>query len=299
MLRPMRSKGIYVEARMRGSLDEIWRKTQDPALHQRWDLRFSTIGYLPRLEGEPQRFLYETRIGLGLAIRGRGESAGERKSETERSSALRFWSDDWRALIAEGKGYWKYIETSEGVLFLTWYDYRTRYGHVGAVIDYVLFRPLMGWATAWSFDRLRLWVEREAAPELTLRCTAVYAIARLGVIAIWLWQGLVPKLLFADADELHLLTASGLSSSFLPWIGFIEMLLGLGGFFVWRWRGYFRITALLMLAALCSVIGAAPAYFHHAFNPLSLNLAMLALCATGCLPFRGVCRAMLKTRPKE
>ena len=35
--------GIYVEIPIRGSVEAIWDKTQTPALHQRWDLRFSDI----------------------------------------------------------------------------------------------------------------------------------------------------------------------------------------------------------------------------------------------------------------
>jgi hypothetical protein len=47
---------IYVEIRIRGGMDELWRRTQDPGLHERWDLRFSEIVYLPRPdETRPQR----------------------------------------------------------------------------------------------------------------------------------------------------------------------------------------------------------------------------------------------------
>ncbi|MFN0090888.1 MAG: hypothetical protein ACKVWR_11560 [Acidimicrobiales bacterium] len=40
--------------------------------------------------------------------------------------------------------------------FLTRYDYRPRWGRLGGLVDRWLFRPVFGWATAWSFDRLRL-----------------------------------------------------------------------------------------------------------------------------------------------
>jgi hypothetical protein len=151
---------IYVETRVRGHLEDLWQRTQDPVLHERWDLRFSEIDYLPRDGHEPQRFRYETRIGFGLRVRGEGESMGTRDGAAgERTSALRFWSDDPKSLIREGSGYWRYVPTADGVRFLTWYDYRTRFGLLGRLVDRVLFRPLMGWATAWSFDRLRLWIE--------------------------------------------------------------------------------------------------------------------------------------------
>jgi hypothetical protein len=66
--------GIYVERRVRGSVDEVWRLTQTPEVHQRWDLRFTEIRYLPRIEGEPQRFLYATRWIPGVGVTGTGES---------------------------------------------------------------------------------------------------------------------------------------------------------------------------------------------------------------------------------
>ena len=72
---------------------------------------------------------------------------------------LRFWSQDPKSLIREGSGYWKYVphgDDGRTILFLTLYHYRVRFGALGRFLDRLLFRPLIGWATAWSFDRLRL-----------------------------------------------------------------------------------------------------------------------------------------------
>ena len=41
---------IYLEARIHGQLNELWEKTQNPELHERWDARFTSIKYLPRAE---------------------------------------------------------------------------------------------------------------------------------------------------------------------------------------------------------------------------------------------------------
>lgn len=77
-----RQDGIYVETFIAASMERVWELTQSPDVHQRWDLRFSSIRYLPKAsDAEPQRFLYETRIGLGLAIRGTGESVATRAGE--------------------------------------------------------------------------------------------------------------------------------------------------------------------------------------------------------------------------
>jgi hypothetical protein len=162
---------IYVETRIRAPLEEVWEKTQRPELHQRWDLRFTEIEYLSRdSDDEPQRFRYATRIGLGVTVEGRGETVGERRGPDGAStSALYFWSDDPRALIRRGSGYWRYVPTSDGVRFLTQYDYEPRWGVVGRIVDRVMFRPLLGWATAWSFDRLRLWLEEGVPPERSRR----------------------------------------------------------------------------------------------------------------------------------
>lgn len=84
---------IYVETLVHSNLEDLWQRTQDPALHEQWDLRFSEINYLPRDSDEPQRSRYMTRLGFGLSVRGEGESTGTRAGAAgERTSALRFWS---------------------------------------------------------------------------------------------------------------------------------------------------------------------------------------------------------------
>jgi hypothetical protein len=152
-------------------MDELWEKTQRPDLHERWDLRFSRIQYLPRpTESELQHFLYTTRIGLGIEVRGEGESAGDKQApDGSRTSALRFWSDDRLSLIREGSGYWRYVPAGEGIRFITSYDYSTAFGPIGRLLDRLFFRRMLGWATAWSFDRLRLWLEDGIEPEVARR----------------------------------------------------------------------------------------------------------------------------------
>lgn len=161
---------VYVETLIRGAMDDLWAKTQQPALHQRWDLRFTTIAHAPRPDpAAPQRFRYTTRIGFGLAISGAGETTATREgSDGRRTSALSFWSAHPLSLIRRGAGYWQYTPVRGGIRFVTRYDYEVRFGTVGRVFDRCVFRPLIGWATAWSFDRLRLWVEHGVPPEAWL-----------------------------------------------------------------------------------------------------------------------------------
>ena len=81
-------------------------------------------------------------------------------------------------MIREGSGWWRYVPTDDGIRFLAGYDYRAR----SRVADLVL-RPLIGWATAWSFDRLRLWLETGQSPERSLRQALAEAAVRAGTAA--------------------------------------------------------------------------------------------------------------------
>ena len=283
--------GIYVEIFIRGSIDELWEKTQNPGVHQRWDLRFSDIRYLPRASGEPQKFLYATRIGAGKRIAGEGESVGEHDDASgQRTSALKFWSKDPQSLIETGSGYWKYIPSGNGIVFLTWYDYRTRFGALGAILDRVCFRPLLGWATAWSFDRLRLWIENGLTPEVSRQCALTYAVSRLALAFIWIYQGLVPKLLFADAGELRMLRDAGFAVSSSPptrsVIGVTEICFGLAMLLLWQQRWPLWLTLVAMAVATAVVSVTSRAFLTAAFNPIVLNLAVAALAVVGLLTGR-------------
>ena len=45
----------------------LWRMTQEPFQHVRWDLRFTSIeGLSDDYNWRPRRFRYVTRIGMGM-----------------------------------------------------------------------------------------------------------------------------------------------------------------------------------------------------------------------------------------
>jgi hypothetical protein len=184
---------IYVESRIRAPIERVWSVTQDPLSHARWDVRFGEITYLPSSDGGPQRFTYSTRVLPGVTIAGTGESLGDRsRPDGTRWSGLRFWADDQRSIIEAGAGYWRYIPTEDGVRFLTRYDYRPRWGRFGEALDRWLFRPVFGWATAWSFDRLRLWLEEEIPPERSRNRALARTLAVAGVLVALAGLVLVP-----------------------------------------------------------------------------------------------------------
>jgi hypothetical protein len=280
---------IYVEILIRAPMDALWTHTQTPALHERWDLRFSRIEYLPRAhDAEPQRFRYTTRIGFGLEVSGEGETVGEKDlADGSRSSALKFSSGESLSIIREGAGYWKYIPTADGIRFLTWYDYRTRFGCAGALFDRLVFRPLIGWATAWSFDRLRLWLEQRVDPAQAMRQTLVHVIARIAIAVVFAYQGLIPKLLARNVDEVAMLRDAGVSAGAtdvaLIALGTVELAFAAALLAAWHRRWPLFVCLGSMLAATAVVGLNSPRYFEAAFNPVSLNLAVASLAAIDLL----------------
>lgn len=155
------NRGIYVETVIAADVEEVWAATQDPTQHVRWDVRFSEIVPDRRVDDDAVRFTYVRRSPLH-DVHGTGVSIGEsRRPDGSRTSALRFSTTDWLSPIRTGRGYWRYIPTGDGrTRFITGYDYDGGLGLLDLIV-----RPLLGWATAWSFDRLRIWLEGGAEPE--------------------------------------------------------------------------------------------------------------------------------------
>ncbi len=282
----MDGEELYVETHLDADMADLWAATQEPDEHERWDLRFTDIDYRPRPdESEPQRFDYSTEIGFGIGVEGRGESTGETRDGGVRTSALRFWSDDPTSLIEEGTGYWKYVPEDGGVRFLTGYNYRVRFGAVGRLVDRLVFRPMMVWATAWSFDRLRLWLEDDVSPEASLRGAVAHAGARLGLVLVWLYAGLVPKLLGPHPEELALAGAAlppGLTPrTAVLALGAVEVALALALLIGWHRRWLFGVSAVATVGVVGAGLVARPGLLAHPLSPLPLGVAMLGLAAAG------------------
>lgn len=157
----MAGRGIHVEIDIDAPIERIWELTQDTDLHPRWDLRFSRITPRDTDAAGTRSFTYERSTPF-RTVRGTGVSLGERRRpDGTRTSALRFSTRDRLSPIRGGRGYWRYVPLPDGrVRFVTGYDYDPGWGPAD-----ILVRPLIGWATAWSFDRLRIWAERDEPPE--------------------------------------------------------------------------------------------------------------------------------------
>ncbi|MEP6949605.1 MAG: DoxX-like family protein [Ginsengibacter sp.] len=295
----MNRKPLYIETKIKCNFDTLWTYTQDPAIHQQWDLRFSEITYLPKDNpAEPQRFLYSTKVGFGINVNGIGESVATRtKDNGESTSVLKFSSGSSLSVIKKGAGYWKYVPEADEIKFFTGYDYETRWGFFGKMFDKFIFRPLMIWATAWSFDCLKNWIEKGLHPKQALKAQLTVLLSNITLGLVWIYQGLIPKLLFAGTGELEFLKRSGLFSGnekgVLTFIGLTEIFFGLIILVVHKKSIHIiNITALLLLAT--AAIFSSPAIFTFPFNPFSLSISMtvisiIAILNIGCLPKASNC----------
>jgi hypothetical protein len=61
----MKTRPLYIETKIKCDLDTLWTNTQDPSIHEQWDLRFSEISYLPKDEStDPQKFLISVPLKI-------------------------------------------------------------------------------------------------------------------------------------------------------------------------------------------------------------------------------------------
>lgn len=272
-----------MESRIRAPIDALWAATQEPGQHARWDVRFGSIEHQPQEGDGPQRFTYATSVAPGITIAGTGESLGDRdRPDGTRWSGLKFWADDRRSIIAAGAGYWRYVPTTDGVRFITRFDYRPRWGRFGEGVDRYLVRPVFGRATAWSFDRLRLWLERGITPERSRDQAIAHGAAVAGLAGVWLYQGIVPKLWRVDDGEVALWrTAVGLdhgaARAAVRTAGALEVAVGLAVATRSRARWPFVLTAVGMPVLTTAAWHADRRLLSRAFNPVTLNGAMVAL----------------------
>jgi len=116
------------------------------------------------------------------------------------------------------------------------------------------------------------------------------AIARLALGVVFLYHGLVPKLLFLSPDEVRMIEAHDWPLSTLrvaQVAGASEIVLALAILLLRRSRWPLWLAAAALVGLLVDVALFAPELLLGAFNPVSTNVAALALCAIALLGERG------------
>ena len=98
---------------------------------------------------------------------------------------------------------------------------------------------------------------------------------------MFIYHGLVPKLLFPSPVEVQMIEASGLgldAQVISSLAGVAEVLLGIVILFGWFGRWPVVAAALGLLGLLAGVALVAPALLVGAFNPVTTTLPALLLC---------------------
>jgi len=125
----------------------------------------------------------------------------------------------------------------------------------------------------------------------TFQQSHVHFIARVVVGFVWIYHGAVPKLLFQHQDELVIVRPAGVSVESAPtivnWIGVAEFLIGLCvlcGIPSVRWP--FIFTILFGIGVTAGAAIQLPHFLVAAFNPVSLNVQLIALSVIGLISVR-------------
>lgn len=106
---------------------------------------------------------------------------------------------------------------------------------------------------------------------------------QLSLAALWIYQGLVPKILFQAQDELRIWLLqgfdAGLALRLMQLSGAAEMMFGCLLLMLKPSRLLHGLNILAMLGLSLLIIALEPLYFSKAFNPSVMNGAMAALSA--------------------
>ena len=117
------------------------------------------------------------------------------------------------------------------------------------------------------------------------RLSAVHALARVTLAIVFLWHGLVPKLIARHADELALLRDAGLSAAAaartVVIVGIAEVVYGIALAVLWRVRALFLPAVVAMVVVTPGILAHSPRFIPAAFTPVTLNLCVGVLAVVG------------------
>lgn len=113
------------------------------------------------------------------------------------------------------------------------------------------------------------------------KLTHVSLVSRVLLGFLFIYYGLVPKILWLSAVEVHLVSTSGLgvpAKIASPLVGIVEIVLGCAIIFLNKSNIPVYIAVAILLLLLLSVAVASPMYSIGAFNPITTNILGLGFC---------------------
>ena len=263
--------------------------TQNPELHEQWDLRFSSITYLPKKsEDDPQVFLYETKLGCGVKVAGWGKSIGtHNKEDGSKTSSLHFGTNQKISPICEGKDIGNIYRQITKPHFSPNMTMMYVMVYLDGLLD-LFFRPIMGWATTLSFDVLKRWIEKGESPRTQYVRFFSHAIVTMLFFFVWLYQGLVPKIIAKHPEEVSMLSSlTSLEGTAavkgVVIIGLLEILFAVVWLLYRKKRHLLALQMIVFPVLTISALIASPSISSHPFNPVTFNASLWVLSIIGFL----------------
>uniref|UniRef100_Q3ARZ2 DoxX n=1 Tax=Chlorobium chlorochromatii (strain CaD3) TaxID=340177 RepID=Q3ARZ2_CHLCH len=105
-------------------------------------------------------------------------------------------------------------------------------------------------------------------------------LCRIALAISWIYQGAVPKLMCQSSGELellgHIIPIYKWACIAMQWMGYGEILFGVFLLIArWQWAFWLNIIALIGLLFFVGIFE--PTMLTLPFNPLTLNVALIAL----------------------
>jgi uncharacterized membrane protein YphA (DoxX/SURF4 family) len=101
-----------------------------------------------------------------------------------------------------------------------------------------------------------------------------YALSRIAIAFIWLYHGLVPKLIFCDPTEVALVELGPVihtAETTVLIAGAFEVVAGLLVIILWQHRWPAILSAILFAALMIGGVAMSPEVAVQAFNPVTLS----------------------------
>lgn len=118
---------------------------------------------------------------------------------------------------------------------------------------------------------------------------SVYKLSRYSIAAIWLWHGLMPKLIFASSQEVEM------NEKLMPFVsekmalvgsGLAEVILGVLYVVLYKEKRLNYISIAFPTIATFTLLFTHFHFFKLAFNPFSINLALAVLAWINILAWK-------------
>ena len=116
-----------------------------------------------------------------------------------------------------------------------------------------------------------------------------YSLSRVCLAFVWLYHGLIPKLIFQHVTELKLISLGPILYSpktTLMIAGVLEVLMGLALLVFWNRAWPATLSFISFSVLMIGAIIISPAHATHAFNPVTLSTSGIVLAWINAIEHR-------------